>query len=905
MKPEAGALTVAAALALSACESGERGQALAEREIVPDQFAAPHIWPPSDLTPVGSYQIWPDPPDRIGPGFYFGDGPRLSIRPAGVHVDGLHHYGPVSNLLSGIKLPGHPGMATRDSRWYAAIDLSRASTPEEYEEFWARTRVERTEPRRGESGYTWSYAYDDISLSSSTGSVFTVLNNPYAGRSDWVVEVSGTLTARGGIQSGEALATLSAIEIRGVEEIPRYEGLPARMGTEWGIGQVSASSVAAGAENPAPTSTHFREVIRVSAQSRGLIVAFGAKHQEQPGVSFDLSYLRITHAEPEALARSFVADGVSMAPDVPPWDWSGWELESPTRFQLDWTSRFGWYVLPNAELRTSVKWPANVRRARLFAGLYPHHAIDPSAEVEIVARVQRPGTDEATESRIRLTSADLDRWSALELPISDVVDFDELVMVTVSCEPVEGKEGWIVPIVAGLRGIRDATTGPERDDRNLLLVSLDTLRADHVGGYGYERDTTPRLDDFARQALRFTNVWSTSAYTLPAHLSMLSGQLPSLHGVERPEQRRSPLTTPLLAEQLAAEGYATAAFTGGAMMLPDFGFASGFERYGILDPSITLEAEEVIERLSPVPGFDRETVARHGLQPALDWVDEHKGEPWFLFVHTYAAHEFEPPPRFLRDLGLDGSIERDEEAMAFLGNQQMPDERARRYLIDRYDGGVRAADEMVGRLLDHLDDRGLRDDTVILVTSDHGKEIGDRNQVRHGHSLQEEMVHVPLWLSAPGLKPGVIDSPKSLIDVAPTLIELLGLPPWPSAGGPEALQPRSLLERGNARRELWAELDNQGVTRAWRQGSRKTIHNPDRPGSIEITPGPEWQGYDLDEDPFESTPLEVSADRRATLEALYGELRLAGQREGDGVSLGTQQKALLEALGYTVDGAGN
>lgn len=897
MKPAAGALTVAAALALSACDSGEPGNALAERETVPGQFAAPHIWPPSDLTAVGSQELW-----ITLPGGY---SERWPVRPLGKAYLTPFDSRRFRDHLRGVKLPGHPGLATQDSCWYAAIDLSRASTPEEFEAFWEQTIIDRTEPQWDDSGFTMSCGYDDISLGSPIGSVFTVIENPYAGEQDFVVEVSGTLTAKGAIQSGEALATLTAIELRGAQEIPRYEGLPARMGTEWGIGQVSAQRVPDEAEVPLPTSMHFREVIRLSAQSRGLIVAFGAKHQGQPGVSFELSYLRISHAASGALARSLKADGAPIPGDTPPWEWKGWASENPTRFQLDWTSRFGWQVPPYGQLQTTVRWPANVRRARLFTGLYPHPAADPDAEVEIVALVQRPGTDETTESRHRLTSADLDRWSSFELEVSDVVDFDEPVRVTVDCEPIEGKEGWIAPIVAGLRGIRETTTNAEREDKNLLLVSLDTLRADHVGGYGYERDTTPRLDDFAREALRFTNVWSTSAYTLPAHLSMLSGQLPSLHGVERPEQRRSPLTTPLLAEQLAAEGYATAAFTGGAMMLPDFGFASGFERYGILDPSITLEAEEVIERLLPVPGFDRETVARHGLQPALDWVDEHANEPWFLFIHTYAAHEFEPPPRFLRDLGLDGSIARDEEAMAFLGNQRMPDERARRYLIDRYDGGVRAADELVGRLLDHLDERDLRDDTVILITSDHGKEIGDRNQVRHGHSLQEEMVHVPLWLSAPGLKPGVIDSPKSLIDVAPTLIELLGLPPWPSSGGPEALQPRSLLESGNPRRELWAELDNQGVTRAWRQGARKTIHNPERPGSIEITPGPEWQGYDLEEDPFESNLLEVSADRRATVQSLYDELRLAGRREDEGVNLGTQQKALLEALGYTVDGAGN
>jgi arylsulfatase A-like enzyme len=823
-----------------------------------------------------------------------GDDGSLRFMPPGLLCD----FGDLEG--SAPELPNSAGKPYRhpESPLYAVLDLSRPSAAEEYEDFWRRTEIREA---------------TSLSLAAPKGSVFTLhdfswlKDSPYredAARAPIRLEISATLTAVGAAPAGSALASLSAIELATSLGLPEYEDLPGRMRTSHAIGEIRAVRSDADGSAEAETEVYVHKVIELAPSTTMVAVAFGATHSEQDDVRFELANLRVREATPVGLLLAAQCPRPPFTKNEPDWKVGSWGLNRLRRFQLDWTSRFGFAVPSGATLDSVVNWPAGGRRARLWAGLLPTEGTDPSASAELVLTLEHWSESESHEVRVTLGPEARDRWQPIDFEVPYDTEDRGQALLSVRCIPVDGSGPWALPVVAGFRAIAEVEPSA-RTGSNLLLVSLDTLRADHVGGYGYERDTTPRLDEFARQALRFTNVWSTSAYTLPAHLSMLSGQLPSLHGVERPEQRRSPLTTPLLAEQLAAEGYATAAFTGGAMMLPDFGFASGFERYGILDPSITLEAEEVIERLLPVPGFDRETVERHGLQPALDWVDEHSNEPWFLFVHTYAAHEFEPPPRFLRDLGLDGSIERDEAAMAFLGNQQMPDERARRYLIDRYDGGVRAADEMVGRLLDHLDERDLRDDTVILITSDHGKEIGDRNQVRHGHSLQEEMVHVPLWLSAPGLKPGVIDSPKSLIDVAPTLIELLGLPPWPTAGGPEALQPRSLLERGNPRRELWAELDNQGVTRAWRQGSRKTIHNPERPGSIEITPGPEWQGYDLDEDPFESNPLEVSTDRRATLEALYGELRLAGQREGDGVNLGAQQKALLEALGYTVDGAGN
>lgn len=792
------------------------------------------------------------------------------------------------------ELPNSDGKPYRleESSLYAVLDLSRPSEADEYRDFWKQTEIIESK---------------SLSLAAPKGSVFTLhdfgwtRDLPYRQESTKTpirLEISATLTAVGTAPAGSALASLSAIELDSSPSLPEYEGLPGRMRTSHAIGEVRAVRSDTDGGGEAETEVYVHKVIELDPSTTMIAVAFGATHSEQDDVRFELANLEVYEATPVGLLLAAQCPRPPFTGVQPAWSERSWGLHLLRRFQLDWTSRFGFAVPSGATLDSVVNWPAGGKRARLWVGLLPTEGTDPAASAELVLTLEHWSESESHELRVTLGPEARDRWQPIDFEVPYDTEDRGQALLSVRHIPVDGSSPWALPVVAGFRAIADDEP-PARTGSNLLLVSLDTLRADHVGGYGYERDTTPRLDDFAREALRFTNVWSTSAYTLPAHMSMLSGQLPSLHGVERPEQRRSPLTTPLLAEQLAAEGYATAAFTGGAMMLPDFGFASGFERYGILDPSITPEAEEVIERLLPVPGFDRETVERHGLQPALDWVDEHRNEPWFLFVHTYAAHEFEPPPRFLSDLGLEGSIQRDEPAMAFLGNQRMPDERARRYLVDRYDGGVRAADELVGRLLDHLDDRDLRDDTVILVTSDHGKEIGDRNQVRHGHSLQEEMVHVPMWLSAPGLKPGVIDSPKSLIDVAPTLIELLGLPPWPGTGGPESLRPRSLLERSGDRRELWAELDNQGVTRAWRQGSRKTIHNPERPGSIEITPGPEWQGYDLGEDPFERSPLDVSAPERERFAELYNRLRADGQRDGEGVSLGAQQKALLEALGYT------
>jgi arylsulfatase A-like enzyme len=436
--------------------------------------------------------------------------------------------------------------------------------------------------------------------------------------------------------------------------------------------------------------------------------------------------------------------------------------------------------------------------------------------------------------------------------------------------------------------------GPAARRPNLLLVSIDTLRADHVGLLGEARALTPSIDALGARARVFEDAWSTAPYTLPAHLSLFSGQHPTVHGVQRPTQRRDRARSPMLAELLAAAGWRTAAFTGGAMVLPRFGFADGFERYGTLDPWIHLESSRTAGLLAGVPGFGPGALQRTGLDAIERQLEAFGDDPWFLFVHTYAAHEFDPPPEDLAALGYERGLAADHpDILRYLANQQPPPAPIRTRLEELYAGGVRHADRMLAGLLALLEERGETDHTLVVVTSDHGKEIGEHGMVGHGHVLFDELVRIPLLIAGPGIEAGRDPRPAQLVDLLPTLLARLGLDP------PRATQGRDLLDpswAGELNRALWAEVDATYRKRALRTGTRKTIRDLAADDALE---------FDLARDPAEQSPLEPRTEELAALDAMGAALEslaeaLGDDRRGPSV-LDDASRAHLEALGYLVE----
>jgi len=290
---------------------------------------------------------------------------------------------------------------------------------------------------------------------------------------------------------------------------------------------------------------------------------------------------------------------------------------------------------------------------------------------------------------------------------------------------------------------------------NLVLVTLDTVRADHLGAYGDAAAETPWLDRLAREGVRGARVSSQVPLTLPSHATILSGLLPPHHGLRNNGAGTLPEGTATLATHLAAAGYRTGAFVGAFVLDHRFGLGHGF---GVYD-------DEIVRDPGAGTVLEAERPGREVMDRALAWLaaaapDDPKGpagQPFFLWVHLYDAHAPYTPPRAWSE----------------------------RHPERPYDGEISEVDAQVGRLLQELERRGLAGSTVVAVAADHGEGLGEHGEQTHGLLLYEPTLHVPLLLRGPGLPAGtVIQTPLSLVDLAPTLTGLLGHPLPAPAGRP-------------------------------------------------------------------------------------------------------------------------
>ncbi|MCZ6598713.1 MAG: sulfatase [Planctomycetota bacterium] len=343
------------------------------------------------------------------------------------------------------------------------------------------------------------------------------------------------------------------------------------------------------------------------------------------------------------------------------------------------------------------------------------------------------------------------------------------------------------------------------DGPNLILISIDTLRADRLGCYGYERDTSPAIDALAERGVLFRTAIAESSWTLPSHVTMLSGLYPSTHGVERPE-RRPGSGTRLLAERLRDAGWTTFAITDGGWLSPAFGFARGFLDYRAELAGTEAHVNELIQRIEPLLGGER---------------------PFFAFLHTYDVHcPYDPPEPYA---SLFRSEERAEiETAGRCGNPHFNamdlDAGEARFLSDRYDGSIRRVDDALRGLFDLLEERGALEDTVVVLTSDHGEEFLEHGRIGHERTLEREVLFVPLIVVAPGLGPRVETHPVGLVDIVPTVLELLGLPAAADVEGQSLVR----LARGEAADGeylpyRYSELDWKASLVSWSNGETHVV----------------------------------------------------------------------------------
>jgi arylsulfatase A-like enzyme len=279
---------------------------------------------------------------------------------------------------------------------------------------------------------------------------------------------------------------------------------------------------------------------------------------------------------------------------------------------------------------------------------------------------------------------------------------------------------------------------------NLLLISLDTLRADRLGAYGYAKPTSPTLDHvIAASGTVFTRAYSAYPSTCGSHMTMLTSLAPCVHKVVEVSDPPLRADARTLAELLRDAEYATAAFTEDGQVTSRTGIARGFDLW---------VEQHALEHGNAAVTF------RH----TRDWIRHHRSEPWFVFAHTYEVHEPYTPPPGYREM---------------LDPADTPS--------NRYDGEIRYTDDLLARLFDKLRRARLLDRTLVVVTSDHGEQFGEHGLQSHSNSVYDVLLHVPMLLRAPGLVPAGlrVDQPVGLVDLVPTVLELLGLPPSPLAQG--------------------------------------------------------------------------------------------------------------------------
>ena len=437
---------------------------------------------------------------------------------------------------------------------------------------------------------------------------------------------------------------------------------------------------------------------------------------------------------------------------------------------------------------------------------------------------------------------------------------------------------------------------PERAPRepgrpNVVVIVLDSLRADHVGCYGYERPTTPRLDAYAAGATRYTHALASAPWTLPSHASMLTGKHPFEHGahsyeVDRPvDDNVSPLDDGqlTLAEHLGEHGYATGAFLANeAFLAPRYNLDQGFDIY---------EVEHVFaEDLNP---------------RLLRWVDRHPDEPLFLLVNYMDVHQpFNLAPRdgFLEHVAskkrsAPRKLVRAIRDQLLPGHGPIPEKKLAK-LVDMYDLALANMDEELGALLDQLERRGVLDEAVVVVTSDHGENFGEHHLLGHSKDIYRQTMDVPLVVRLPGQTQGATDDRVLTSADLPRLVldgfrEPLGddgaFPPLDHRQG--ALGENYYTRVKDLFGTDWDHRFDR-VRRSLVRDSWKLIQSSD--GQHEL--------YDLAADPQEIRNLYqqepgVAAAMMATIEALVAQAG-QGRAAPAAAPLTEEEKRMLRELGY-------
>lgn len=424
----------------------------------------------------------------------------------------------------------------------------------------------------------------------------------------------------------------------------------------------------------------------------------------------------------------------------------------------------------------------------------------------------------------------------------------------------------------------------ERTDLNVIFILVDTLRAERLSAYGYGRETSQNIDQLAETGILFAHHLAQSSWTKASMASLWTGLYPIRTGVVRyPHALTEGARLP--AEIMREEGFRTAALWRNGWVAPNFGFSQGFETYQRPRPQ-TLSPD--IQRKNPwitLEGSDTDVI-----RSAREFFRTHSNEKFFLYLHLMDVHQY------LYDIDS-----------ALFGTRYS----------DAYDNSIHTLDRLLGILLQDLNDRGLRDRTVIALASDHGEAFGEHGREGHAHDVYSESTHVPFIIGLPfRLDEGiVIESRSANVDIWPTLLDILGLPGLTDPDG-QSLLPEILAEKtvpteaaptkAEEERKIFAQIDQTwGRTDkdprrmiAMTQGPWRYVHYPENPERDAL--------FNLESDPLEKKNLVGASSRRAELFQKETNLYLESPSPpwGEGtptVELDHMQLNQLRALGYAIE----
>ncbi len=516
-----------------------------------------------------------------------------------------------------------------------------------------------------------------------------------------------------------------------------------------------------------------------------------------------------------------------------------------------------------------------------------------------------------------------------------------------------------------------AACGQEATGRyNVVLISIDSLRADHTGPYGHRPEfapdaaVTPNLDRLAADGAVFEDAWTSSSWTLPAHMALMTGLTDRAHGVEHDAFALDPLRT-TLAEAFHADGYVTGGAYSGPFLEPKYGFDRGFDEYrsGMLQPEEFAQmvaqknAQRARDGLPPLKPEDvkgmRDRISHWDLTSprvnafARDFLDRHAGQRFFLFLHYFDAHYDYLPDRGdaatarAFDPGYTGSFHGEDwffDAQKRVLSWPTPQQPVAQRLINErdlhhaealYDAEIHWVDRHVGEVLAQIEALGLKEDTIVIVTADHGDEFFDHGSIGHRSTLYRELCHIPLVIRVPGGQSGQrVPGLVRIYDLAPSLLDWCGLPPLAEAQGRSvrpfldgaAADGRTSLHRIYARfnRDLFGRHNVREAFRNERFSVVRHLEPLDQLATPEGLPfgpfpdprfGRDFLVFDRREDPQEVRPLPATDPRWREAVDAFCAAWTVNEREAaalpaspaaarQSAAASADEQAALAALGY-------